>query len=155
MDEFVKRLAAVTCSDWDHPAPFRVDDPISVVHGISSPSWGIEKQKQMKAELAARCPFCIARALVARDAGSGLEQMLQEARNSLASWPHSTCLKCGKKAYMAREMTTIEPKEAVDGVTGSVLIEWKPAEKDWHYWTGSGPRGVHCPDCHKAAVKNA
>lgn len=90
------------------------------------------------------------------DSGA-IEQIIQEVRYVLngqgrVSWKPATCSKCGRRAPMVREMTSLDASDEEDGLTSSILIEWKPAEDGWVMWRGDGPQGVHCPDCNRKAV---
>lgn len=64
-DEFVRRLAAVECSEWAHPVRWERPNP-RAAFGAPAPINMIDEDKALDAreaaELQARCPFCIARA---------------------------------------------------------------------------------------------
>jgi hypothetical protein len=183
MDELVRRLAAVECSALEHPKPFVIPNPRAApgYPAAVSPEPASEEIEKSKAEFAARCPFCIARSVLAlkcpqcggkrglhgfgcpsvtpplfgetSSKEAAIEQIAQEVRFVLTSWKPLECSKCGKQAPMVREMSACGASDQEDGITSTVLIEWKPAEDGWVNWSGSGPRGVHCQQCNRKVME--
>lgn len=69
-DEYVRKLAGVECDDWNHHILWKRQNPRDVL-GYPAKVWRDDEENQKKldevekAELRARCPFCIARATIA------------------------------------------------------------------------------------------
>ena len=67
-EEFVRRMAQIECSEWAHPIPLPELFPRGGFgYAPPGPILSTDQQNALerrKQDLAARCPFCIARAVL-------------------------------------------------------------------------------------------